>query len=163
MSPPIGGVRAGYLSAGKDAIPDSVNSRPNDDQNTGNTSSFGLVINPNESFEGVGARISNNTTGVTRSRLYDYSAGSYIETVDISALSSGDAFKFDSTIDEGVDYGIEVDDSGNSYTVGYRSDETAYPYSGTDIDIIARSVDASQNSSADVIGVNDIGNPDNVL
>jgi len=163
---PIGGVRSGLLSEA-DVIPDSVVSRPDDNTDTSTTDSNGHVITPADTFSGIGARISKNTSGVTRARLYDYAASAYIETVDISGLVAGDAFAFGSVIEQGQEYGIEIDAEGGSYTDGYNngdnSDATAYPYSGQDIDIVAQSRNGSQSTSNVVQAINDIGNPDSVL
>jgi len=140
----------------------TVTSRPDDNNTASVTDSRGLVIRPKDDFPSVGARISNNTSGVVRARLYDYTAASYIETVDISGLTAGDAFAFVSPIDSGDDYGIEVDNNGSSYTVGFRGNEKDYPYTGQELDIVAVSDDGIQDPVA-VQGVNDIGNPGGIL
>ena len=145
-----------------DTIPDSVVSRPGDSATTSNTTARGLVINPNDTFEAVGARISSNTSGFSRARLYSYNDGQYIETVDISDKSAGDTFSFDSEIQEGQDYGIEIDDDGNSWTMGFAS-SVDYPYTGDDIDIVAHSEDGSSDDDRVVASINDIGDPDGVL
>jgi hypothetical protein len=150
------------LSSG--AIPDSVVSRADDDDTFGMTNSEGLVISPNSSFSKIAARISTNTSGATRARLYDYDSSSYVVTIDISSLSAGDTFTFESDFDDGSEYGIELDANGSSWTYGWRnaSPSTDYPVTGDDIDITGNSQDGVKKSGA-YRAINDIGNPDNVL
>ena len=159
---PLGASRAGLMSVAADDIPDSVVSRPDDNDTTNRSDSRGLRINPNASYEAVGVRISANTSGVSRARLYDYNASEYIETVDVSDLSSGDTFSFDSSIYEGVDYGIELDDNGDSWTMGFADGAQDYPYTGDDIDIVGNSIDGTKDV-VNAQAVNDIGNPDGIL
>jgi len=149
-------------------IPDSVTSRPNDDNTASETGSIGPTFVTASDFGKIAARISENTSGVTRARLYDYSSGSYVKTVDISGLSAGDTFSIAYDYQSGVDYAFELDDSGGTYTIGYLTNGNNYPYTGTDLDIVSRSNDGTQNdtqgdSLAQIGNVNDIGNPDNVL
>ncbi|UXF50316.1 hypothetical protein 7865G3D7_31 [Haloquadratum phage sp.] len=132
----------------------SVTSRPDDNKAKGFSNSRGLVINPNKNLSGVQAQISQNTSGVGRARLYDYAAGSYIESVGVSGLSGGDTFSFSSSVTSGQDYGIELDNNGNSFTVGFNQSSN-YPYTGSDLDIVARSGDGTQQTDA-VQAVNDI-------
>jgi len=146
-------------------IPDSVVSRTDDDGSTSNSGSFGLVINPNNDFDKFGVRISNNTSGATRLRVYEYSQSSYVHSQSISGSTSGDAVAVNFPISQGEDYGVELDGSGQSYTVGFYggSGSQNYPITGTDIDIVARSQDGTQQTNNDYIGINDIGNPSNIL
>ena len=145
------------------AIPDSVVSRPEDDDSaTGVSNSRGLTVRPHSDFSRFAVRISNMTDSVTRARLYDYSESSYIESVDISGLTSGDVFIFDTAVIAGQDYGVELDSEGGDYVLGFLSDDTNYPYTGEDFDIVARSQDA-ERSDGTVQSINDIGNPDGVL
>jgi len=139
-------------------IPDSVVTRPADRSTSGESNSRGLAISPASDFSAIGARISNNTTGVTRARVYNYSQSAYVKSVDISALSPGDAFTIDYGFDSGQDYGIELDANGSSYTIGFAGGAKDYPYTSTDVDIIAASIDGSQSTGDSAQGVNDIGN-----
>jgi hypothetical protein len=78
--------------------------------------------------------------------------------------SSGEAFAFDSEIQAGQDYGVEVDDGGSgSYTLGYAGGAKSYPVTGTDIDIVGQSGDGTQTTNNAYQGVTDFGNPDGVL
>ena len=149
----------------KSVIPDSVVSRPDDDRSSSDvTTSIGIVINPNETFDKFAARISNNTERVTRARLFDYSQSTYVSTTDISALSAGDPFIIESEIVSGTDYGVELDNDGSEWDVGFYDSDPSWPITGDEIDLVARSSDGLQNDPNDLVAaVNDIGNPDNVL
>ena len=146
------------------AIPDIVVSRPSDDSSDSGTDvSRGLVVEAQSDFGGIGARISDNVSGVSRARLYDYNSGGYVATTDISGLSSGDAFGFeDVDIKDGQEYGIELDDDGGSFTQGYASEDN-YPYDGDEFIITGASIQGSKDDGFEAINVNDIGNPDDVL
>lgn len=152
----------GEISIFPPAIPDSVVSRTDDKDSATDNKSWGLVINPNDDFGAVGARISSNSSDPTRARLFDYDSGSYVASTDISGKTAGETFALEATITAGQDYGIELDAEGASWGFGYNSGEANYPYTGSDIDIVGRSTDGSK-SQEDVLVVNDIGNPDGVL
>ena len=146
------------------AIPDSVASRPEDDDSTtGPTRLLGLVINPNADFDEFAARISGNTSSASRARVYDYGSSAYIETVDISGKSAGDTVIFPVSISAGQDYGIELDNNGSDLTYGFANGATDYPYNGNDIDIVGQSDAGTKETDENAISFNDIGNPDNVL
>lgn len=117
------------------AIPDSVASRPADDASTTESAKEGLGIETKSDWPSIGARISNNTSGLTTAYLEDTDRN-VIETVDVSGLSSGDAFTFDNVnLQENNEYLILGDAEGGDYTLGYVN-ETNYPYTSTDVDII---------------------------
>ena len=138
------------------AIPDSVVSRPEDDDTTDQTEECGLVITAKSDWSSIGARISNNTSGVTRAYLRDHTAESLIDDVDISNLSSGDAFTFDDVnLESENDYSITVGAEGSSYDLGFRRGETDYPYTSDDVDIVGA---VGTDEDPVVQGVNDIGN-----
>jgi len=136
-------------------IPDSVVSRPADTGTFDTDASSGIVISPKEDFPEIGAVISQNVSGATRARLYDYSSGSYVRSVDISSLSAGDAFSFEFDFETSNDYGFELDADGSTYTQGF-ADESNYPYTGEQIDIVARSEAGSQSGGVPT-NVNDVG------
>ena len=160
------GVRVNGRSVGVgvgSAIPDSVVSRPDDTNTaTGLSNSIGLVVNRNADYNAIGARISSQTSNATRARLFDYSTESYELSQDISALVAGDTFAFEYEFKSGVNYGVEIDADAGSWDVGFNS-TSAYPYIGSDIDIVARSQNGSIDDTSGVAAVNDIGNPDDVL
>ena len=147
------------------AIPDDVVSRPVDDATNNVSQSLGLVINSDSEYDNIAARISNNTEDATRLRVFDYNTSDYVKTVDISTKSGGDAVDIGLSITAGVDYGIQVDANGSDYTVGRAADAQDYPYttSGFDINIVGRSEDTTQRTDGDVLAINDVGNPDNIL
>lgn len=161
----LGGLRASFLlssrAGGGGAIPDSVVSRENDDSTTTGPQSIGVAISPNEDFSAIAFRISSNTSGFSRARLYDYSSNSYVKSKDVSGLTAGDTVRFDYTYIANNEYGFEIDDNGASYTQGYPS-SYGYPYTGSELDIINRSIGGSQTTN-NPNNVNDVGNPDGVL
>jgi hypothetical protein len=142
-------------------IPDSVTSRPDDDNtDTSGSGERGVVIKPSSDFQEVGARISSNTSGVTRAYLYEGFAVTLLDSKDISNLSTGDAFKLQGNLTAGENYSIVVSAEGAGYTLGFASNTDNTTYSGTDIDIINGIANGSSNNTQ---AVNDVGNPDNVL
>lgn len=159
---PVGGPRAAVRSGGQDgggdAIPDSVVSRPNDDDSVPSvTLERGLEILVDGDFGEIGARISNNTSGVTRAYLLD-SSENVIDETDISGLSSGDAFTLAGSMTSGKNYIIAVDAEGSNYTIGFRNSEQNYPYTSTDVDITGRYKSDIGVDTGNVHAVNDIGN-----
>lgn len=141
---------------------DSVTIRPPDSSSATLTRSLGLVFSPAADFNNVGFRISSQTTGATRALLFDYSQSQFVSTKNISSLSSGDVETFSHPFVAGRDYGIEIDANGSNYSIGFSSN-SSYPFTGSDIDIVARSDGGTQVTQDGVTGVNDIGNPDDVL
>ena len=139
-----------------DAIPDSVVSRPDDNDSGSVTSDHGLAIEFAESFDKFGARISNNTSGVTTARGRDPN-GDVIDSTDVSNLSSGDAFTLSGDFRANTEYQVILNADGNSFTVGLRNDATAYPYTSTDVDIVGR-VFGTTTDTNPAHALNDIGN-----
>jgi len=139
-------------------IPDSIVSRTDDDSTvTGTTQEFGLEISLKTDYPSIGARISTNTSGATRAYLVD-SNNSEIQTVDISSLSSNDAFTFDNVnLTSGNNFGIYLDAEGSTYDFGF-ADESNYPYTGTDIDIVGAYGKGDFSGGQQPRAVNDIGN-----
>lgn len=141
---------------------DSVTVRPSDTGSATVSRSLGLVFTPSSDFDNVGFRISTQTAGVTRALLFDYSQSQFVIRKSISSLSAGDVETFNHPFVAGRDYGIELDANGSNFTIGF-SGSTSYPFNGTDIDIVARSDGGVQTTQDGPTGVNDIGNPDDVL
>ena len=140
-------------------IPDSVVSRPDDDDSISDSTERGLVFESDVNWLSIGARISNHTSNATRAYLHNVDTDTLIKDKDISDLSSGDSFTFeDVNISKSTEYAIYVDAEGSSFTGGYRSGESDYPYISDDenLKIVARWFDGRDGSS--VTGVNDIGN-----
>jgi len=161
------GVRVNGRSVGVgagSAIPDSVVSREDDNSLTSKTAKHGHIINTKSEWPSIGARISKQTSGVTRAYLHNYDEandqiGSLIQDVDISSLTSNDSFTFDDVnLPANNKYMILVDAEGQSFTLGFNL-ASNYPYTSQDVDITAR-WDGTNTSSdqANVICVNDIGN-----
>lgn len=145
------------------SVPDTVTSRPNDDSTDSSgtiTSKRGVEIDPNGDFRAVGARISQNTSGVSRAYLRRVSDLTTLDETDLSGVSTGDAFRLDADINQGTKYEIVVDAEGSSYTLGFASNTSGTTYTGEDIDITdGRAGGSSNNTQA----VNDVGDPDNIL
>ena len=140
------------------AIPDSVASRPNDDNSTNATGESGLEIETKTEWPSIGARISNNTTEATTAYLRTNDS-TLIESVDISTLSSGDTFTFDSVdLAANSTFRITLDAGGNEFTAGFILGGTDYPYTSEDIDITARIFDGGDPEDSSAVAVNDIGN-----
>ena len=152
----IGAVRSGLLGSAVD-LPDEVVSRPDDGDVSNNDQTQGLKIELKSNWQSIGARISNNTQGATRAYLWD-SNQSTIDSLDISALSSGDAFAFeDVNLASGEQYYIVLDAEGEDHDTGFFSASDPYPYVGDSLNIIARWTDQSGDDNNDPIAVNDIG------
>ena len=148
------------------AIPDSVVSRPDDDATFDADESDGLTVAFADEFGSFAFRISNNSSGFSRVRVYDYDAGSYVFNKDISAKSAGDTVVVELEVSGNVDYGVEIDNDGSEWTVGFADDGGIdYPYESEDVDIVSQSRNGGQRTgdSANVRAINDIGNPDDVL
>jgi hypothetical protein len=145
------------LSSG--AIPDSVVSRPDDNGSLSISRPRGCVIEMKGDFRGVNCRISTNTSGFSRARIYDLSADGYIETIDISDKSAGDVIELAAELKNGQEYGIEIDNNGSSWTAGFNDTANDYPYSGGDLDITGNADDGTKRTGTEAMAVNDIGNP----
>jgi len=155
----ISEVRTGAGDVLFSAIPDSVVSRPSDgSSSTGRNDVQGMEIELKSDWPSIGARISNNSSGASTARLYDSSTRNQVDSVDISGLSSGDAFTFDDvSLNSGERYIIFLD--GSNWTLGFAS-STNYPFTSNDVDITGN-VSGSTGSSVDqtsVQAINDIGN-----
>ena len=149
---------SGFYSAGLfDVIPDSVVAREDDNNSTSQTDNFGFEIELKADWPSIGARISNNTSGLTRAILQE-DDGTNIETIDISGLSAGEAFTFDDVdLQDGNKYRIITDAEGSSFTHGFFDGSQNYPYTTADIDITNRIRDGSVDQGSPG-NINDIGN-----
>ena len=136
--------------------PNSVTSRPNDDGITARSYETGLKIELKSDWQSIGAEISNNTSGVESAYLWDSNQNT-IASVDISGLASGGAFTFDNVgLLSGNQYYIVCDANGAEYDIGYYGDiNDPYPYTGDDLDIIARWFNGDDNTTP--VTVNNIG------
>jgi len=135
-------------------IPDSVVSRPTDGSTFSSSEEDGLEFEAKADWPSIGVTISANSSGFTRAYLRD-SSNNLIQDVDISSLSAGDTFTFDDVnIQDGDIFRITIDAEGSSYTVGFV-DESNYPYTSTDLDIIANQDGQTEQQPR---CINDIGN-----
>ena len=138
-------------------IPDSVVSRPDDDDSTSRDRAEGLEIELKSDWPSIGAEISNETSGVTEAQLRETDGG-VIDTADISGLSAGDAFTFDDVgLQSGENYVISVDAEGSDYTMGRAADDD-YPYTSADVDIVGAFDEDNGLVDTFVRAVNNIGN-----
>jgi hypothetical protein len=147
------------------AIPDSVVSRPNDNNSSSTSDSFGHTFTTDVEWSAIGARLSGNVSGVTQASLIRDNDGSVLDETDISGLSSGDAFTFtpSSNLVSGETYLISVDAEGSSYTRGYLSGSNLnYPYVSADGNL--EIIDGSKNeapegggSGGNIYEIGDIG------
>ena len=139
-------------------IPDSVASRPDDNNESEVTGKFGLQIETKEFWPSIGARISGNTSDATRAYLQNEDGSTTISDVDISNLSAGDAVAFDDAdLNANDKYRIVIDGEGSSFTVGVNTDADNYPYTSDAVDIIDR-VDGGSTDGGNALGFVEIGN-----
>lgn len=141
---------------GFSAIPNSVASRPADEDWADQAGRDGLRIKTKAKWSSIGAEISAKTEGPTEAILTRVSDGTDIQTVDVSNLTAGDAFTFDNVdLPADTEFDIELQDNTESYSEfknGYTS-TTAYPYTSDDVDIISR----SDGSTGVIPSINNIG------
>ena len=139
-----------------DAIPDSVVSRPDDnDSFSADNRIEGVQIELKSDWPSIGCRISNNSD--IDSLVLRDNDQNRIETVDVSGLSAGDAVTFDDVdLQNGQNYQITTDEDNTGETFGFRDDGDDFPYTSEDVDI----TDGINNSDlgSTVRVVNDIGN-----
>jgi hypothetical protein len=154
------------LYDGGAAIPDSVVSRPADDDSfTPTSSARGLVIEPSQDWPDIGARISSNTSGLTRAYIYQFSDGTLLNDTDISALSSGDSFTIAGVdLQAGTKYSFVADDADGDgeYTGGWY-DSASFPYTSDDGNLsIVASIDGgnvtTEGNSTHAYQFSEIGN-----
>jgi hypothetical protein len=75
-------------------IPDSVVSRPQDDDTVTQQRWKGAVVETSQEWPEIGAVISANSSGFETARIYDDGFNTIIDEADISNLSAGDTFFF---------------------------------------------------------------------
>ena len=117
-----------------DAIPDSVVTRPADNETFNDDRSWGVGIEVTEEWPEIGARISDNTSGATRAQIFD-DDGQVIGETDISGKSAGDTFtvELDEKLVDGPMYSIELDAEGSDFDRGgLDADDVDLPYVSDD-------------------------------
>lgn len=111
----------------------STTSRTSDNNSLSTISSSGLKINPNNNLGGVAAEISSDQSTVNRVELQDSTGTELVSKT--GTWSSGDIVSISYTMSAGTDYYIvQTNDDGKG---GYYSASDQFPYTGTDIDIVA--------------------------
>lgn len=146
------------------AIPDSVVSRPSDNNSYNNTngSPRGVRIQTDVDWNKIGAKLSNNVSGATRAYVYRISDGQNLGDVNISSLSAGGAFTINLSepLVSGETYSFVVDAEGSGYTQGYY-DAPSFPYTSGDGNISITN-GAGGSDALDVATypncLNDVGN-----
>jgi len=122
------------------AIPDSTITRPQDTNSISESSYHGEILNPSISLSEVEVEISSNTSGINSVGIYETN-GTLLDE-DTSVSGSGDIGTLSGlSLQSGTDYNILVYNNGNSYTMGFESDN--HPYTSDNGDLI----DAIQGSS----------------
>ena len=152
---PFGASRAGLMSVAADDIPDSVASRPDDDQTRNVSSEQGLTIEIKDDWPSIGVEISELCEDFTKAYLREMD-GTLIEDIDIAGLSSNESFTFDDVnLEDGNKYTITMDAEGSDYTVG-RLSSFDYPYTSDFVDIVADQTD-SDNEPRGFVKVGNVG------
>jgi len=145
------------FTATQPAAPAStVTSRPADSTLTGVSDERGLVFEVKTPLTRIGARLSNNTSGVNTVYLRDVNEN-LISSKSLSGFS-GETFDFFHNFQQNQEYMFTVDNGGSSWTVGFDSGNENYPFTGQEIDIqrFVR-VGIQQTTSAGVQVLNDFG------
>jgi len=142
------------------AIPDSVVSRPADNNDASTTGNLGIEISISQDWPSIGCQISSNVSGFSTARIYD-SSESFIDSVNISSLSAGDTFTFDNVnLTSGSNYILTINNDGSTYTTGYfDSPSTPYTSSDGNLSIVdGRRLDSGTTSALpNIVTVGDIG------
>ena len=145
------------------AIPDTVVSRPDDDSTGNSENADGVAIATSQEWVSIGAELSSKVgdggTFPSRARLYDLSADSFLDTIDISSLSAGDTFTFnDVNLEANSEYIISLDNDGNEYTRGIL--DASFPYTSGDgnLEIIAGSSDGTTKRDDFAFNIVKVGN-----
>lgn len=142
------------------SVPDGTVTRP-DDTGSGSFSDVerGILIETGASYDELGCRISDNSTGMQTAYLRDQdNGGTIIDQIDVSALSPNDTFSFEVSIPMNTKLSIAADWDTSTGEYGQTGDLTNYPYTdaSVDIDIINGFSDGSTIQNA--YFVNAVGN-----
>jgi len=140
-------------------IPDSVVSRPADNNSANNSNRQGVRIETNVEWPEIGGRISSNTANPTQAYIYRVSDGQLLGNTDISSLSAGDAFtiSLSSNLIPGESYNFILDAEGSSYTLGFNN-SPSFPYTSPDGDLsIVKGADGTSSTSNNVINIVEVG------
>lgn len=134
-----------------DAIPDSVVSRPDDNNSTTDSRTLGLKIESTVDWPSIGAELSSNSTDFTTAYIYRESDGQLMGQTDVSPLSAGDTFVVeDVNLQSNTVYNFVMDAEGSSWTTGYLGGPPDYPFTSADsqLSIIDGAEDATAEANA---------------
>ena len=145
------------VSVGIDAIPDSVVSRPQDDQTTTQATKLGVRFEVANSYNAIDGRLSANISGQTTAYIHRVSDASLLGEEDISALSAGDAFRVSADLDPSEQYNFVIDAGGSDMDHGFIAD-ASFPFTSTDVDIVngANGPDGTSDSALNLIEIGGI-------
>ena len=149
-----------FYSAGLgSAIPDSTTSRVADNGTSSGVDKHGIAFTLSDSFSEVGFKISSNTgSGVTRAYLYNLDTSTPVTDVDITSLGAGDTFTISASYQKNTEYAVTLDAEGSTYSYGFNG-SPSYPFTGSDVDIIAGVDGQSTKQSGFAYTIVSIGDP----
>ena len=158
---PFGASRAGLMSTRVDAIPDSVVSRPEDDESASQTGLRGVKIETNVEWSAIGARISGNAAGITNAEIRRDSDDTLMGSTSFDSKGAGDTFtiELDNNLVSDERYYFELDADGDSYTQGFYRADGEFPFISDDEDlsIVDGSFDGGEQSDL-TNNIDQIGN-----
>jgi len=135
-------------------VPNSVVSRPADDDWASSSGPDGLRIETKSEWPSIGAKLSANTSNVTDAVLTRVSDGTEIDRIDVSNLGAGDTFTFDNVdLAANETFDMELENTSGDFANGYNT-SVSFPYTTADVDIIGR----AGGGTALVASLNDVGN-----
>jgi len=128
----ISEVRTGAGDVLFSAIPDTVVSRPADNNSGGGQSkAFGIRIQTSQEWPEIDVKISSNSVNLTKAELYRVSDGFLKDDVSLSALSPGEVATFDNAgLSANTKYNIVADAQGSSFTFGFT--RPSFPFTSAD-------------------------------
>ena len=151
-------VRKGDGTVLWNAIPDSVVTRPDDDDST-SVSGDGIRFESSEPYSAMGFTISANTSGQETATIVNRETDTTIGSKDISGLSAGDSFTIEADIEANTTYAIIFEADGDLLTGGFI-DNLDYPIVGPNgiLQITSGDVGGSEDSRAHcVVSVGNVG------
>ena len=144
-----------------DGIPDSVVTRPADDNSTSSTTvGHGFRFETAVEWPEIGGRLSDNVSGQTRVRIRRVSDSQIMGSKDISSLSANDTFTLDLDNDlvTGETYDLLIGAEGNSYTVGFVDISDDVPITSPDENLTITSGSNDDGISDNAHNCDEFGN-----
>jgi len=124
---------AGDVVFSASAIPDSVVSWSPDSQSSTNDNLFGVIIESDDDWVSIGAKLSTNVSGIVVAKIYEVSTNDLIAQKDVSSLSGGDTFTMDDVnLNKDTEYSFVVGDDSGSWDYDFLSDTSASPIESSD-------------------------------